>query len=95
MKMWIRSQEGDNLSKMKCVKYCAKQTRNTSTGMIMWVHCIFNKDMCIGKYESKERCIEVINEMEEFLTDMHSDLMDNIQDRNMTEVHTVFQMPEK
>jgi hypothetical protein len=76
--MWIRSQDKTKLIKIDSVIYgqfnCAHSIRTY----------IDNSDVILGIYKSKERCIEIINEIQEMIRSI-----------SVGQVTMVFEMPKE
>lgn len=57
MKLWIRSQNKSVLKEATILNYFYSDKK----------HCIDCNGYCVGYYESKERCLEIIDEIQKLL----------------------------
>lgn len=68
MKLWVRSQDKENLAIIKSLCYANQGDKNLIFG---GAETTF--DICLGRYSTKERCLEIIDEIQELLT--HNGMM--------------------
>ena len=64
MKLWIRSQERDTLeecTKLSAVPIITANKKHTTWGVVA-------NFGCVGEYPTRERCIEIIDEIQKILT---------------------------
>lgn len=59
MTLWVRSQNKMSLISPNCVQYISIDGENT--------HCIIGSGVDLGIYDSKERCLEVLDEIQKIL----------------------------
>lgn len=73
MEIWIRSQDKTKLVKVESVYYEEFETDLDGYGSYDTSHEIWyskkNEDYSIGVYKSKERCLEIIDEIQSLLCD--------------------------
>lgn len=60
MELWIRSQDKEKLIKSENLKY----------GFGIYGHIILNGEIILGKYETKERALEVLDEIEDLMASL-------------------------
>lgn len=86
--MWIRSQDGKTLAKVTRLAVVGRTIQNLpATG-------IEDDYDVMGKYESEERAIEVLDEIENQLF-KYTELHEKANDYHKITKHIVFQMPEE
>lgn len=64
MDLWILSQAKDQLVKTNVIKYSCFKDRTTNKEL----HIITNNDYDFGIYETKERALEILDEIQKLLT---------------------------
>lgn len=86
MELWIRSQD------KKVLIICSKLYVGGTYG-----NEIIEEDMCsLGKYRSKERALEVLDEIDEFIDLFQRNGFENVlSDDGVHPKHTIYKMPEK
>lgn len=85
--MWIRSQDKEKLYKCEEIyfKQYNKDTRNTdmSSGnynkLLKRESTFFleSKKIILGKYKSKKRCLEILNDIQDFLDGIHPETVNH------------------
>lgn len=79
MELWVRSQDKEFLAKVKGLFYWQQNLTNPDTTL----HKISSGETTLGKYQTKERCIEILNNIVELMS------------TKTTEKTLIIQMPEK
>ena len=90
MELWIRSQDRTQLLKTIGLYYDYQQEKHHIT-------CITENDYYwVGIYKTKERALEVLDEIEEFIDLFNRKGFGNVlSDDGIHSKHTIYQMPEE
>lgn len=59
MELWVRSQDKMSLVNVNCVQYVCIESINE--------HCIIGSGVDLGIYTNKERCLEILDEIQKIL----------------------------
>lgn len=67
MELWVRSQDKMSLIAPECIQYIFIEGGNT--------HYIIGSGVNLGVYDSKERCLEILDEIQKIITDSNKTLV--------------------
>ena len=91
--MWIRSQNKENLMNNPLRIYIMKCCENTDDFEIKAT--TYDECICLGIYNSKERALEVLDEIEEYVK---NNLLFNFKSNSECEIlpiNKIYQMPKE
>ena len=89
MDLWVRSQDKENLIQPNHVFYDLDE--GTDAERIRHI-ILATGHSWLGEYSSKERCLEILDEIQSYINDINGYFMDN---SNRHRVEVVFEMPEE
>ena len=92
MDLWIRSQNKEMLTKVNMVDLASDSD--------LEIVCVFDRDdYTLGKYKTKERALEVLDEIEKYLTPTIQMLDVTLKDKQVVQVNSistfVYEMPQE
>lgn len=91
MELWIRRQDRQKLVKVKTIEILDHYANNTREYMYTAIN--INGEQ-FASYKSKERALEVLNEIDEFVDLLNNNLL-GISDDGIHRRHSVYQMPKE
>lgn len=83
MDLWIRSQDKTKLMKANEIEICQNPTGT------WW----FNVEQCIGEYKTKERALEVLDEIQDLDIDSNSNIKVNCYAYSL--IRIIYEMPRE
>ena len=90
MELWIRSQDKEALRKINCSLYLKRDLSDYAEGEVFFIVSSGDK---LGEYKSKERALEVLDEIQNKLISYLSEFNDSgITLKEVSKV--VYEMPE-
>ena len=100
MNLWIRSQDKESLFKIESLFYSTDKDNKHLIRTIV-VPSLDNGIIQLGKYSSKERCIEILDEVQAII-DTKKAMMGEFADREVAKIliecqklSTVYEMPKE
>ena len=92
MDLWIRSQDKRNLKKINTEIYIKEGLSNYAEGD---VYFIVSSGTELGEYKTKERALEVLDEIQEYIIPTLSLLDDTLSGKQICQVDNILSMVYK
>jgi hypothetical protein len=91
MELWIRSQDRENLKKINTGFYLRQDLSDYAKGEVIFIVSGGDK---LGEYETKERALEILDEIQEHLDYLNIGKINRLDEKGFR-VCTIYKMPKE
>ena len=94
MELWIRSQDRESIFKVKSVFYTINEENEHLIRTIV-IDNVDNGIVRIGQYKTKERALEVLDEIQRHITKHNETVVIRICNEDFIKQNPVYEMPKE